>query len=278
MADLETERTDGVLWVKLNRPERKNAMTVPMWESLARDLVGAEIDPDVRVVVLRGAGGNFCAGADLTGAADGGSASASDASEGARSANAGSLEDKTLAMLRRRIAPAAVALGRLSKPSIAMVEGVAAGAGCNLALGCDLVYAADDARFSQIFVKRALSLDFGGAWLLPRLVGLQKAKELALFGDLIGAEEARSLGMIAGVEKSADLENAVRERAERLAEQSPLAMASIKRVLDESLQLTFAEAIDREFVVQAKCTASPDFAEGVSAFLEKRKPDFGRSR
>lgn len=268
MADLELDNQSGILWLILNRPEKKNAVTVPMWEALARTLDRAEVDPAVRVVVLRGAQGNFCAGADLTGAGGEGQGS----SEG--STRPGSLEDKTLAMLRNRIAPAAIALRRLRKPSIAMVEGIAAGAGCNLALGCDVVYAAADARFSQIFVKRALSLDFGGAWLLPRLVGLQKAKELALFGDLVGAKEALAMGMIAGVAPVDELEAFVRGRAEQLAAQSPLAMASINQVLEESLDLSFADSIDREFVVQAKCTTSEDFAEGLAAFLEKRAPDF----
>jgi enoyl-CoA hydratase/carnithine racemase len=154
------------------------------------------------------------------------------------------------------------------------VQGVAAGAGCNLALGCDLVYASEDARFSQIFVRRGLSLDFGGAWLLPRLVGLQKAKELALFGEFISARDALAAGLIAGVEAPELLEARGLERAGRLASQSPVAVSSIKRALDDALHLTFAESIDREFVLQARCIASDDFAEGVAAFLEKRPPNF----
>ena len=268
MADLETKREDGVLWIELCRPERKNAVTVPMWEELASWFGRAEVDPDVRVVVLRGAGGNFSAGADLVGAAPGGG----DDGEGEQTA--GSMHDKTLAMLRRRIAPAAVALNRLRKPSMAMVEGVAAGAGCNLALGCDLVYAAADARFSQIFVRRALSLDFGGSWILPRRVGLQKAKEMALFGDFVSAGDALAAGLIAGVEAPEELEARVRERAQRLATQSPRSMASIKQSLEDALALSFADAIDREFVLQANCIESEDFAEGVKAFMEKRAPRF----
>lgn len=264
MADVEVEQSEGVMWVRLNRPEKKNAVTLPMWAEMEAAFSRADLDPEVRAVVVCGAGGNFCAGADLTGTGGTGNPS-----------RAGSLEDKTIEMLRNRISPAAVALHRLRKPSIAMVEGVAAGAGCNLAIGCDLVYAAEGARFSQIFVRRALSLDFGGSWLLPRLVGRQKARELALFGDLVPAPEALRIGMIAGVLPDDELESHVRERAERLAGQSPLAMQSIKRVLDDSAELSFADAIDHEFVVQAKCTTSEDFAEGLAAFLEKRAPKFG---
>jgi 2-(1,2-epoxy-1,2-dihydrophenyl)acetyl-CoA isomerase len=269
MADLETKKVDGVLEVTLCRPETKNAVTVEMWEGLARAFVSADGDPEVRVVLLRGAGGNFCSGADLRGSSPAGATETRDEETGTVSAEA-----RSLALMRRRIAPAAVALHRLRKPTLAMVDGIAAGAGCNLALGCDLVYAAEDARFSQIFVRRALSLDFGGAWLLPRLVGLQKAKELAFFGDFIDAPAALAAGLIAGVEPGDRLETRVRERATRLARQSPLALASIKASIERALELPFAEAVDEEFVLQARCTASEDFAEGVRAFLEKRPPRF----
>ena len=155
-----------------------------------------------------------------------------------------------------------------------MVEGVAVGAGCNLALGCDVVYAAEDARFSQIFIRRALSLDFGGSWILPRLVGLQKARELALFGDFIPAAEAAELGMIARAIPASELRALVEQRAEQLVAQSPAALASIKQVLQESETLSFAEAVDREFVLQGRCLTSDDSKEAVAAFLEKRVPEF----
>jgi 2-(1,2-epoxy-1,2-dihydrophenyl)acetyl-CoA isomerase len=271
MADVVTDRTEGVLEVTLDRPEKKNAVTLEMWEALARVFTQADTDPGTRVVIVRGAGGNFCSGADLAGTTPPG---ASDDDAGERDAGPADARARTLAMLRRRIAPAAIALERLRKPSLALVEGIAAGAGCNLALGCDLVYAAEDARFSQVFVRRALSLDFGGAWLLPRLVGLQKARELALFGDFIAAPDALAAGLIAGVEPPDRIEKAVRERAARLAAQSPIAMAAIKQSLRDALSLPFAEAIDREFVLQVDCIASDDFAEGVRSFLEKRPPSF----
>ncbi|MCH2187350.1 enoyl-CoA hydratase-related protein, partial [Myxococcota bacterium] len=185
-------------------------------------------------------------------------------------------EDQNIRLMRERIAPAAVALHRVRKPTLAMVEGVAVGAGCNLALGCDVVYAAEDARFSQIFVHRGLSLDFGGSWILPRLVGIQKARELALFGDQIPAPEAAAMGMIAGTEPPERLASFVRDRAKQLTQRSPLALATIKQVLHESESLSFADAVDREFVLQGRCVTSEDSREAVKAFFEKRPPNFNR--
>ena len=270
MADLETTCVDSVLWVRLNRPHRKNAVPLPMWEALRLAFEQADQDPKIRALVLHGAGGNFCAGADLAGA---------EPAEGAEVAPvSASEEDQTVRLMREEIAPAAVALHRIRKPTLAMVEGVAVGAGCNLALGCDVVYAAEDARFSQIFVHRGLSLDFGGAWILPRLVGIQKARELALFGDQIQAPEAAAMGMIAGIQPPERLEAFVRERAEQLTQLSPLALATIKQVLHESESLSFADAVDREFVLQGRCITSDESREAVTAFFEKRPPNFEQLR
>lgn len=267
MADLEVRRSEGVLWVCLNRPQRKNAVPVPMWAELQGAFEQADQDPEVRVLVVHGAGGNFCAGADLSGS------DRRDIDESVQRPT-GSPEEQSIRLMRERIAPAALSLHQLRKPSIAMVEGVAAGAGCNLALGCDVVYAAEDARFSQIFIRRALSLDFGGSWILPRLVGAQKARELALFGDFIPAAEAAELGMIARAVPASELKALVEQRAQQLVAQSPAALATIKRVLQESERLSFAEAVDREFVLQGRCLTSDDSKEAVAAFLEKRVPEF----
>src|SRR5205807_8629846 len=138
---------------------------------------------DDRVMILTGASGSFCAGADLTAAA----------------------EDHHLVHMRL-VADVALELHRMPKPTIAKVDGVAVGAGCNLALGCDLIVASEDARFSQIFSKRGLSLDCGGSWLLPRFIGLHRAKELAFFGDIISAKEALEFGLVNRVMPTADLD------------------------------------------------------------------------
>jgi 2-(1,2-epoxy-1,2-dihydrophenyl)acetyl-CoA isomerase len=260
MAAVSTERRQHVLEVILDRPEKKNAITMPMFSALKGTFEKAAGDPEVRVVVLRGAGGNFSSGADLTG--------------GEGSVPSGSLATKTLSIVRDDVGQAILALHRLPKPTIAMLQGVAAGAGANIALACDLVYAAEDARLCEIFVRRALSLDCGGSWTLPRLVGLQKAKELAFFGDWVGAREASEIGLVTACFAPESLEKAVRERADRLASQGPLALALIKQSLDTSFQLSFAQAIDQEAAGQALCTSSEDFLEAVRAFLEGREARF----
>ena len=260
MAEVSTERRQHVLEVTLDRPEKKNAITMPMFSALKGTFEQAAIDPEVRVVVLRGAGGNFSSGGDLTG--------------GEGTAPSGSLAARTLSIVLDEVGQAMLALHRLPKPTIAMLEGVAAGAGANLALACDLVYAAEDARLCQIFVRRALSLDCGGSWTLPRLVGLRKAKELAFFGDWVGGREASEIGLVTGCFAPESLEQAVRERADHLASQAPLALTLIKQSLDTSFQLSFAQALDQEAAGQALCTSSEDFMEGVRAFLEGREPHF----
>jgi 2-(1,2-epoxy-1,2-dihydrophenyl)acetyl-CoA isomerase len=260
MAEVATQRRQHVLEVTLDRPEKKNAITMRMFSALKEIFEQAALDPELRVVVLRGAGGNFSSGADLTG--------------GEGTAPSGSLAVKTLSIVRDEVGPAILALHRLPKPTIAMLEGVAAGAGANLALACDLVYAAEDARLCEIFVRRALSLDCGGSWTLPRLVGLRKAKELAFFGDWVGAREASEIGLVTGCFAPESLEQAVRERADRLASQAPLALTLIKQSLDTSFQLSFAQALDQEAAGQALCTSSEDFMEGVHAFLEGREARF----
>ena len=260
MAAVSTQRRQHVLEVTLDRPDKKNAITMPMFSALKGAFEKAAVDAEVRVVVLRGAGGNFSSGADLTG--------------GEGTAPTGSLAVKTLSIVRDEVGQAILALHRLPKPTIAMLEGVVAGAGANLALACDLVYAAEDARLCEIFVRRALSLDCGGSWTLPRLVGLRKAKELAFFGDWVGAREASEIGLVTGCFAPASLEQAVRERAEHLASQAPLALALIKQSLDTSFQLSFAQALDQEAAGQALCTSSEDFIESVRAFLEGREARF----
>jgi 2-(1,2-epoxy-1,2-dihydrophenyl)acetyl-CoA isomerase len=144
----------------------------------------------------------------------------------------------------------------------------------NLALGCDLVVAGASARFSQIFARRALSVDFGGTWLLPRLVGLHKAKELALFGEILSAAEAERLGIVNRVVPDAELDAFVDGWAERLAAGPPLALRLTKRMLASSLSLGLAEALDWEAAAQCVNLASLDTQEGVDAFLQRRKPAF----
>ncbi len=261
MQSLALEENAGVLHVILDRPDRRNAINLAMFDELRAVFEEVGTNPRVRVVVLRGSGGNFCSGGDL----------APDDAPGDNSP----IEERTRRILEERVAPMAKALHALPQPTIAVVEGVAAGAGANLALGCDFVLAAEGARFCEIFVRRALSLDCGGSWLLPRLVGLRKAKELAMLGDWIEAAEAADLGLINRVVAAPELAAEVDTWCERLVCHSPGALARIKRALDESFEFDFSSIVDGEAEDQAACTTSPDFAEAIAAFLEKRPARFG---
>lgn len=249
-----TEDRDAVRTITLNRPERKNAIPPDGWPELRRAFLDFESSSQ-RVLVLTGAGGAFCSGADLD-------------PERAE-------QDVVAARRRMRVVgEAASALHRLSKPTLAVVDGVAAGAGMNLALGCDLVIATPRARFSEIFVKRGLTLDFGGSWLLPRIVGLQRAKELALTGRMVEAEEARSLGLVLEIVEPDNLGARLEELTTALAAAAPVAQMFAKQSLNRAFQVSFAQALNDEGQSQAICLTSDDAVEGVTAFLEKRPPDF----
>ncbi|GLW99320.1 enoyl-CoA hydratase [Microtetraspora sp. NBRC 16547] len=222
------------------------------WREVAGLLRGLADDGDVRVVVVTGAGGDFCAGADLVVGSD------------------------EISPLRRvRLATeVAEALHTLPQPTIAKVQGVAVGAGCNLALGCDFVVASEEARFAQIFVRRGLGLDAGGSWLLPRLVGLRRAKELALLGEMISATEAQEYGLINRVVGADDLDAAVDDLAARLAAGPPIAMAAIKRTLNESVGPPIGTSLALEEYSQSVNLVTEDFSEAVAAFVDRRQPTF----
>ena len=246
------ERSGGVVTVTLNRPEKKNAADDRMWDELQTTFDEVARSSDDRVLVVTGAGGAFCSGADLS---------------------SGDLSDEGVARMRR-IGNVALSLHRLPKPTIAKVRGVAAGAGCNLALGCDLIVAGEDARFIEIFSKRGLSLDFGGSWLLPRLIGLHKAKELAFFADTVSAAQAEQLGLVNRVLADAELDAFVDDWAERLAAGPPLAMGMSKQMLNTSYVLSMEQALDNEGRVQTVNFGTQDFVEAVTAFMQKRDPKF----
>lgn len=249
------ERADGVVTITLNRPTVKNAMNRVLWEELLGLLGEIAGNPQDRAVVITGAGGDFCSGADLSGGGP---------FEGPNHASF------TMSWINQ----VPLALHRLPKPTIAKVRGVAAGAGLNLALGCDLIVAGDGARFSEIFARRGLTLDFGGSWLLPRLIGLHKAKELAFFGDVIDATEAERLGLVNRVVPDAELDDFVAGWAGRLAKGAPVALAQTKRLLNESVQRSMAEALDAEGASQLIAIGTNDVKEAVRAFLSKREPTF----
>lgn len=259
MAAVLVRRNDGVVHVTLNRPERKNALNGDVLDGLRAAFDDVERRADDRVLVLTGAGDAFCSGADL---ADSGNAALF----------AGGHDAALQGM--RTFSSVALRLHRLSKPTIAAVNGTAAGAGCNLALACDMVVAASEARFSQIFVRRGLTLDFGGTWLLPRLVGLQRAKELAFLGDMVSAERAEAIGLVNAVVPGAELEGAAGELARRLAAGPPVALGLIKAALNDSLSMSMEEALEVENANQAACFRTADMAEAMRAFAERRPPKF----
>lgn len=253
MSEIRLQRDEkGIATLTLDRPQRKNAVPPGGWAELRRLLHEVAHDVAVRVLVITGGGDAFCAGADLAVAAP------------------------QVHPLQNMIPvnAAALALHELPKPTIAKVNGDAVGAGMNLALGCDLVVAGESARFSQIFVRRGLSVDFGGSWLLPRLVGMHKAKELALFGDILSAREALELGLVNRVVPDAQLGAFVQGWAERLAAGPPLALQLNKKLLSNALQVGLSEALDAEAAAQSVNLASDDVREGVAAFLHKRSPAF----
>ncbi|MDA8311970.1 MAG: enoyl-CoA hydratase [Actinomycetota bacterium] len=256
METVRVERAGGVVTVTLNRPERKNALTEAMVGELAAVFESVAHDDEDRVLVLTGAGNDFCSGADLAfvGAPTGG----------------GSAFGRV-----RKVGETALSLHRLAKPTIAKVDGVAVGAGLGLAIACDLVVSSDRARFSMIFVRRALSPDCATSWLLPRLVGTAKAKELAFFGEVVDAESALRIGLVNRVVPHGDLDTEVADWARRLAEGPELALATTKKLLDASWSTSLAEAVDHEAACQAENLAGADVREALAAFSEKRPARYG---
>ena len=253
METLLVTRDAGVVTVTLNRPEKRNAINGAMWVELRQTFEEVAQRSEDRVLVITGAGGAFCSGADLT-------------------SGDGNRPHQLVWM--RHVADTALALHRLAKPTIAKVGGVAAGAGCNLALGCDLIVASDDARFSEIFARRGLTIDFGGSWLLPRLVGLHKAKELALFADIVDANEAERIGIVNRVVPAAELDKFVDDWARRLAAGPPLALSMTKTLLNASFSSTMDEALEHEARCQTVNSSTQDSMEAMRAFVEKREPNF----
>jgi enoyl-CoA hydratase/carnithine racemase len=242
---------DGVRTLTLNRPRRKNAINRDLWIALAQALTAAGRDGGVRAVVLTGAAGAFCSGADI------------------------SIPDDSHPVHKlQRLTDVALALHELSVPTIAKVDGVAVGAGWNLALGCDLVVATPESTFSQIFSKRGLSVDLGGSWLLPKIVGLQQAKRLVLLAETIGATEAHALGLVTWVVDAGEIDAFVTDVAQRLAAGPRIAMAHSKALLNEGADRTMRDALANEARAQAGNFATEDSAEAYAAFAAKRDPSF----
>jgi 2-(1,2-epoxy-1,2-dihydrophenyl)acetyl-CoA isomerase len=254
-----SDRQAGVRRLTMNRPERRNALNSETIFALKDALTEAARDPDSRVVVLTGAGGAFSSGADLGGGG-------SKRSEGSDKVPAGDvMEDGFNAVIR--------AIWNVPKPVIAAVDGVAAGFGCSLSLACDVRLASATSRFSLIFVQRALTIDGGASYLLPRLAGL-KGIELALTGEVIPAQEAERIGLVNRVIPEGEFSAYVTEYAQKMAKQAPLALAAIKTSLHHALGRSLDEVLTYEMAEQRKMVRTADFREGLAAFLEKREPNY----
>jgi enoyl-CoA hydratase/carnithine racemase len=248
---------DAVATLTINRPERKNAFTLDLIDDWAAALVEAARDDAVRVVVLTGSGDAFCAGIDL------------DVLAG--------IEPTALArkqMLSHGVHQVARAVGALDKPLIAAINGVAVGAGLDMALMCDLRFAATSARMSEGYIKLGLVPGDGGCWLLPRLVGVSKALELLLSGDFVDAAEAMRIGMVNRVFDDGDLMDRTYEFAARLASHSPTAVSVIKRTTYQSASLSLATSLDLISSHMAIIQSSPDFTEAMDARRDARTPSF----
>ncbi|MBF9072124.1 enoyl-CoA hydratase/isomerase family protein [Streptacidiphilus fuscans] len=263
VSELLVESAGAVRRLTLNRPDALNAITATMRERLIAELEAASADPAVRVVVLTGAGRAFCSGADLSGGAGGAGGSTGERVAGG-----------VARMLRRGVQRMVAAVLDCEKPVLCALNGVAAGVGAQLALACDLVVAAENASLLQVFARRGLVPDGGAAYLLARLVGPQRAKELLFFGDKVRATEAERLGLVNRVVPAEELEKTVTEWAERLAAGPTRAFALTKALVNASLDADRATAFAAEAVAQEINMTTADAQEGVRAFVERRDARF----
>ena len=249
---------DGVAAITLNRPDASNALTLTMFEELSDAFEDIRSDDKIKVVLLTGAGRNFCAGGDFK--------------ELLPALRKGISECKIV--FRELIHNTYLKMWNLEKPVIAAVNGVAAGGGCDLALLCDIRVASEDACFSEIYVNIGGMPDSGGTWLLPRLVGLGKACELMFGGDIIDAGEAEGIGLVNKVVPADSLVPEARELAMKLAKGPALSIAHTKKAIHEGLAMDLAQALGSVANRISICLQSDDFGEGLNAFLDKRKPQF----
>lgn len=250
-SEVVVERADGIVTITLNRPQRRNAITGPLVESMISAIEDVGRTPEDRAVVVTGAGGAFCSGMDL----------------------AAPLEPDVLTFMTR-IGQLCTLLHDLPRPTIAKVAGPAMGFGASLAFCCDLVIAGETAVFGEVFAKLGIALDGGASWSLPRLVGLAKAKELAFFGAEVLAPEAERIGLVNRVVPDADLDTTVADWAGRLADGPTLALSMMKSTLNTAFETSFRRAVDGEALNQAVAFRTAEAKEAGRAFAERRPPRF----
>lgn len=255
---IQFDLSEGIARLTLNRPDRLNSFNVTMHEEVRDAIERTRGDGSSRVLVLTGAGRAFCAGQDLTDRAVSPGSSAVDLGES----------------IERRYKPLVMSLRQLEMPVVAAVNGVAAGAGANIALACDLVIAARSASFIQSFSKLGLVPDSGGTWSLPRLVGTARAIGLAFLGEKLSAEQAAQWGLIWRCVDDAELGPTVDQIASQLAQAPTRGFARTKQAIYSSGERTLEEQLDLERDYQRELGYTADYAEGVAAFVEKRAPRF----
>ncbi len=256
MSSIELKIENNVAFITLNRPEVFNSFNREMALRLQDTLDACEIDNKVRAIVLTGNGKAFCAGQDL------------------KEVTTPELNPGFKKILEEHYNPIILRIRNIEKPIIAAVNGVAAGAGANIALACDIVVADENASFIQAFSKIGLIPDSAGTFFLPRLIGFQKASALAMLGDKVGAEEAERLGMIYKYVTFDEFQETIQKLALKMAEMPTKAIGLIKKTFNQSLINTLEEQLDLEAKHQIEAAETDDFNEGVKAFIEKRKPNF----
>lgn len=253
---VDVGRANGVFTLALNRPEVRNALNTRARIELAHAIKAAAVDDDIRVVVVTGKGGAFSSGGDIGEMGTGRTPIES--------------RNRMRAMLETVIAP----LWRLEKPTIAAVDGFAYGAGLSLALACDLIIAGESARFSMAFVKVGLVPDCGSLFFLPRVVGINRAKDLVFTGRALSAHEAAEIGLVNRVVPDGELQESVNDFAHELAGGAPVALGLMKTILNRSLSTAFDEFLELESLAVAIASSTDDHLEGISAFRAKRPPTF----
>ncbi len=256
MASITNEIKDKIAYLTLNRPEVFNSFNREMALLLQSELDAAEKNPEVRAIVITGNGKAFCAGQDL------------------KEVTSPELNPGFKKILEEHYNPIISRIRKIEKPIIAAVNGVAAGAGANIALACDVVIASENASFIQAFSKIGLVPDSAGTFFLPRLIGFQKASALMMLSDKVSAADAEKLGMVYKVVSSENFMDEVNNIATTMANMPTKALGLTKRLLNNSLESSLEEQLALESKLQIEAAQSEDYAEGVDAFVNKRKPEF----
>ncbi len=257
--DLILEKDGPIAILTLNRPDKMNAISLEMRETIPRALQEIQEDDNLRAVIITGAGRGFCSGADV-------------AVQAARAA--GQQADTSRKTLLALVGNFILGFEKINKPIIAAVNGIAAGVGLTITLACDLRIASTNARFAAIWVKRGLIADGGATLLLPLIVGMEKALELSFTGDIIDAQEAERIRLVSKVVPHEELMNRAKELAKKIASGPPISVELVKRVMWEKIRNQLREQLLLESYAQNVCRTTQDQKEAVKAFMEKREPQF----